>query len=126
MVTHRILPLQRRPHLVCELSGRHDPCRTSTKRFTPSAVVRGVNLISTARMDDRGSWTWGMIPYNRSRPPPVMSESLQAALCPPAPDVTASDASEIKDEGMIDSRSGSSAGLENALESEGLRRKLDR
>ncbi|KAI5006888.1 hypothetical protein ZWY2020_042100 [Hordeum vulgare] len=40
MVTRRILPLQRRPHLVCQMSGRHDPCRTSTKRFTPGAVAR--------------------------------------------------------------------------------------
>ncbi|KAE8808723.1 hypothetical protein D1007_14806 [Hordeum vulgare] len=119
MVTRRIPPLQRRPHLVCQMSGRYDPCRTSTKRFTPSAVARGVNLISTARMDDNGSWTWGMIPYNRSRPPPVMFEKLQAALRPPAPDVAASDASEIADEGVIESRSDSSAGSENALESEG-------
>ncbi|KAE8788334.1 hypothetical protein D1007_37653 [Hordeum vulgare] len=43
MVTRRILPLQRRPHLVCQMSGRHDPCRTSTKRFNPNAVARGVN-----------------------------------------------------------------------------------
>ncbi|KAI4999519.1 hypothetical protein ZWY2020_004108 [Hordeum vulgare] len=76
MVTHRILPLQRRPHLVYQMSGRHDPCRTSTKIFTPSVVARGVNQISTARMDDSGKWSWGMIPYNRSRPPPVVS-----ALC---------------------------------------------
>ncbi|KAE8799687.1 hypothetical protein D1007_24935 [Hordeum vulgare] len=95
MVTRSILPLQRRPHLVCQMSGRYDPCRTSTKRFTPSAMVRGVNLISTARMDDSGSWTWGMIPYNRSRPPLVMFEKLQAALRPPALDMAAPDASEI-------------------------------
>ncbi|KAI4983749.1 hypothetical protein ZWY2020_025615 [Hordeum vulgare] len=120
MVTRRILPLQRRPHLVCQMSGRHDPCRTSTKRFTPSAVAREVNLISTTRMDDRGSCSWGMIPYNRSRPPPVMFEKLQAALRPPAPDVAASDASEIEDEGMIESRSDSSARSKNALESEGM------
>ena len=34
MVVCRILPLQRRPHLVCQMSGRLDPCRLSTKRFT--------------------------------------------------------------------------------------------
>ncbi|KAE8808623.1 hypothetical protein D1007_14692 [Hordeum vulgare] len=119
MVTRRILPPWRRPHLVYQMSGRHDPCTTSTKRFTPSAVARGVNLISTARMDDSGSWTWGMIPYNRSRPPPMMFEKLQAALRPPAPDVATSDAWEIEDEGMVESRSGSSAGSVNALESEG-------
>ncbi|KAE8786213.1 hypothetical protein D1007_39998 [Hordeum vulgare] len=119
MATRRILLLQRRPHLVCQLSGRHDPSRTSTKRFIPSTVAQGVNLISTARMDDSGSWTWGMIPYNRSRPPPVMFEKLHAALHPLAPDVAASDASEIEDEGMIESRSDSSAGSENAMESKG-------
>ncbi|KAE8781181.1 hypothetical protein D1007_45579 [Hordeum vulgare] len=113
MVTRRILPLQRRPHLVCQMSGQHDPSRTSTKRFTPDAVARGVNLISTARMDDSGNWSWGMTSYNRSRPPSV------AALRPPAPDVAASDVSEIEDEGMIESRSDSSEGSENALESEG-------
>lgn len=73
MVTRRILPLQRRPHLVCQVSGQHDPCRTSTKRFTPSAVAWGVNLISTARMDDSGNSVWGMIPYSRSRPPLMVS-----------------------------------------------------
>ena len=73
MVTCRILLLQRRPHLVCQMSGRHDPCRLSTKRFTPGAVARRVNLISTARMDEGGEWTWGMTPFNRSRPPPVVS-----------------------------------------------------
>ncbi|KAE8772807.1 hypothetical protein D1007_55135 [Hordeum vulgare] len=66
MVTCRILPLQRRPHLVCQMSGRHDPCRMSTKRLTPSAVARRVNLISTARMDDNGDWSWGITPFNRS------------------------------------------------------------
>ncbi|KAE8812715.1 hypothetical protein D1007_10202 [Hordeum vulgare] len=39
MVVRRILPLQRRPHLVCQMGGRHDPCRLSTKRFTPGAVA---------------------------------------------------------------------------------------
>ncbi|KAE8786504.1 hypothetical protein D1007_39658 [Hordeum vulgare] len=119
MVTRRILPLQRWPHLVCQMSGRHDPYRTSTKRFTPSAVARGVNQISVARMDDSGNWVWGMIPYSRSRPPLVVSilhcsvlvlclvvvrlvepavnsftqvfEKLQAALNPPAPDVATSE-----------------------------------
>ena len=72
MVVRRILPLQRRPHLVCQMSGRLDPCRLSTKRFTPGAVARRVNLISIARMDDRGEWTWGMSPFSRAHPPPVV------------------------------------------------------
>ncbi|KAE8789969.1 hypothetical protein D1007_35790 [Hordeum vulgare] len=119
MVTRRILLLQRRPHLVCQMSGRHDPCRLSTKRFTPGAVARRVNLISTTRMDDGGEWSWGMTPFNRFRPPPILFESLQGSLRSPAPDVDMYDASEIEDEGMIESRSDSSAGSENPLESEG-------
>ncbi|KAE8790184.1 hypothetical protein D1007_35518 [Hordeum vulgare] len=119
MVTRRMLPLQRQPHLVYQMSGRHDPCRLSTKRFTPSAVARRVNLISTAHMDDSGNWSWGMTPFNGSRPPPMMFEKLQGSLCPLAPGVDVSDASEIEDEGVIKSRSDSSAGSENALESEG-------
>ncbi|KAE8782580.1 hypothetical protein D1007_44049 [Hordeum vulgare] len=119
MVVRRILPLQRRPHLVCQMSGRHDPCRLSTKRFTPGAVARRENLISTARMDESGEWTWGMTPFNRSRPPPILYENLQGSLRPPAPDVDVSDALEIEDEGMIASHLDSSAGLENPLELEG-------
>ncbi|KAI4975334.1 hypothetical protein ZWY2020_048941 [Hordeum vulgare] len=113
MVVHRILPLQRRPHLVCQMSDRHDPCRLSTKRFTPGVVARRVNLISIARMDENGEWTWGMSPFNRTHSPPMGS------LRPPAPDVDVSDASQIEDEGVIESRSDSSAGSDNPLESEG-------
>ncbi|KAE8793867.1 hypothetical protein D1007_31456 [Hordeum vulgare] len=114
MVTRRILPLQRRPHLVYHMSGRYDPCRTSTKSFTASAVARGVNQISTARMDDSGNWAWGVAPYSMSRPPPVVFEKLQA-LNPPAPNMVTSNTSEIKDEGMIESRSAASDGSEDAL-----------
>ncbi|KAE8766800.1 hypothetical protein D1007_61928 [Hordeum vulgare] len=119
MVVRRILPLQRRPHLVCHMGGRHDPCRLSTKRFTPGAVVRRVNLISIARMDESGEWTWGMSPFNMAHPPPMLFENLQGSLRPPAPDVEVSDASEIEDEGVMESRSDSSVGSENLLESEG-------
>ncbi|KAE8792626.1 hypothetical protein D1007_32806 [Hordeum vulgare] len=119
MVVRRILPLQRRPHLVCQMGGQHDPCRLSTKRFTPGSVARRVNLISIARMDESGEWTWGMSPFNRAHPPPVLFETLQGSLRPPAPDVEVSDASEIEDEGVMESHSDSSAGSEDPLESEG-------
>ncbi|KAE8816244.1 hypothetical protein D1007_06372 [Hordeum vulgare] len=49
----------------------------------------------------------------------VLFENLQGSLHPPTPDVEVSDASEIEDEGMMESRSDSSAGSENLLESEG-------
>ncbi|KAI5000144.1 hypothetical protein ZWY2020_004733 [Hordeum vulgare] len=69
MVARQILPSQRRPHLVCQMS--------------------------------------------------ELFENLQGSLRPLAPDVDVSDASEIEDEGMIESRLDSSAGSENPLESEG-------
>ncbi|KAE8774073.1 hypothetical protein D1007_53587 [Hordeum vulgare] len=119
MVARQILPLHRGPHLVYQMGGRHDPCRLSTKRLTPSVVARRVNLISTAHMDDNGNWLWGMTPFNRSRPPPMMFEKLQGSLRPPAPGADVSDTSEIEDEGVIESRSDSSTGSEDALESEG-------
>ncbi|KAE8816537.1 hypothetical protein D1007_05869 [Hordeum vulgare] len=113
MVVRQILPLQRRPHLVCQMSGRLDPCRLSTKRFTSGAVVRRVNLISTARMDEGGEWTWGKSPFNRAHPPPMGS------LRHPAPDVEVSDASEMEDEGAMEPRLDSSVGSEDPLESKG-------
>ncbi|KAI5011228.1 hypothetical protein ZWY2020_013365 [Hordeum vulgare] len=119
MVVRRILPLQRRPHLVCQMSGRLDPCRLSIKRLTSGAVVRRVNLSSTARMDEGGEWTWGMALFNRAHPPPMMFQTLQGSLPQPAPDVEASGASEMEDEDAMEPRSDSSAGTGDPLESEG-------
>ncbi|KAE8788725.1 hypothetical protein D1007_37298 [Hordeum vulgare] len=119
MVVRRILPLQRRPHLVCQMSGRLDPCRLSIKRFTPGAVARRVNLISTARMDEGGEWTWGMSPFNRAHPPPMMFKTLQGSLPQPAPEMEASGASQMEDEDAMEPRSDSSAGMGDPLESEG-------
>ena len=39
MVVRRILHPHRRPHLVCQMSGRLDPCRLSVKRLTSGAVA---------------------------------------------------------------------------------------
>ncbi|KAE8786584.1 hypothetical protein D1007_39567 [Hordeum vulgare] len=119
MVVRWILPLQRRPHLVCQMGGPHDPCWLSTKRFTPGAVARRVNLISIACMDESGEWTWGMSPFDRAHPPPMLFETLQGSLRPPSPDVEVSYASKIEDEGVMESRSNSSAGSEDPLESKG-------
>ncbi|KAE8782235.1 hypothetical protein D1007_44411 [Hordeum vulgare] len=119
MVLRRILPLQRRPHLVYQMSGRLDPCRLSIKRFTPGVVARRVNQISTAHMDEGGEWTWGMSPFNRAHPPPMMFKTLQRSLPQPAPKVEASRASEMEDEDAIEPRPDSSAGTGDPLESEG-------
>ena len=57
-----------------------------------------------------------MLLSRRSNPFPQLYENLYGSLRPPAPDVDVSDASEIEDEGMIESRSDSSAGSENFLD----------
>ncbi|KAE8795311.1 hypothetical protein D1007_29807 [Hordeum vulgare] len=90
MMTHWILPLQRRPHLVCQMGGQRDPCRLSTKNFRAGAVAQNMNMISSANMDEGG-----------------------------ADDVEASDPSGIEDEGVIEPRAAVSEGSEEALESEG-------
>ncbi|KAE8806069.1 hypothetical protein D1007_17747 [Hordeum vulgare] len=115
MMTRWILPLHRRHHLICQMSGRYDPCRLSTKNFHASAVAKNVNQISSANMNEGGDWEWGLVPYDRAHPPPMLFENLQG-LNPPAPDIETSDPSEIEDEGMIESRDAIS---EEALESEG-------
>ncbi|KAE8781163.1 hypothetical protein D1007_45607 [Hordeum vulgare] len=76
MMTRRILPLHRKPHLICQMSGRRDPCRLSTKNFHAGAVAKNVNHISSANMDEGGDWEWGLVPYDRAHPPPVVSISM--------------------------------------------------
>ncbi|KAE8794601.1 hypothetical protein D1007_30640 [Hordeum vulgare] len=97
MMTRRILPVQRRPHLICQMSGRHDPCWLSTKNFHPGVVAKNVNQISSANMDEGGDWGWGLVPYGSNHPPPMLFGNLQE-LTPPAPDVETSDHSEMEDE----------------------------
>ncbi|KAE8798916.1 hypothetical protein D1007_25759 [Hordeum vulgare] len=115
MMTRRILPVQRRPHLICQMSGRHDPCRLSTKNFLLGVVAKNVNQISSANMDEGGDWKWGLVLYDRNQPPPMLFGKLQE-LTPPTPNVETSDPSEIEDEGMIETRDAVS---EEALESKG-------
>ncbi|KAE8788412.1 hypothetical protein D1007_37533 [Hordeum vulgare] len=85
------------------MSGRRDPCRLSTKNFHVGVVAKNVNQISSANMDEGGEWEWGLVPYDRAHPPPMLFESPQA-INPPAAHVEMSDPSEIDDEGMIDPR----------------------
>ncbi|KAE8819049.1 hypothetical protein D1007_03030 [Hordeum vulgare] len=121
MITCRILPLQRRPHMICQMGNRYDPCLLSTKNFTTNAVARDVNQISTARLDDNGDWEWGLSIFFFEPAADSIAqlfENLQV-LNPPAADVVTSDASGIEEEGMIEPHSAASKDSEDALESEG-------
>ncbi|KAE8805961.1 hypothetical protein D1007_17872 [Hordeum vulgare] len=62
MVARQILPLQWRPHLICQMGGPQDQCWLSTKNHRAGTVAWNVNLISSANMDEGGDWDWGMPP----------------------------------------------------------------
>jgi hypothetical protein len=66
----RILPLQRRVHKICYMSGRLDPTWTSKVVLTKSGVARRVNHVSQAHMPD--NWDRGMEPFRRDDPPPLV------------------------------------------------------
>jgi hypothetical protein len=71
-IHRRVCPLQIRPHRICDMIGRRDPCRLSTKRLPSKEVVRHVNDISKSKLDEDG-WEFGMPPYCRRQPPPPVS-----------------------------------------------------
>jgi hypothetical protein len=71
-IHRRICPLQTRPHRICDMTGRRDPCRLLMKRLPTKEVVRHVNDISNSKLDEE-SWEFGMPPYSRIRPSPEVS-----------------------------------------------------
>ncbi|KAE8805151.1 hypothetical protein D1007_18790 [Hordeum vulgare] len=112
MVTRRILPLQRRPHPVIDLALELVNPVIEPREVLPNVI--GIHLVLVGELRDHH-----VVGVESTLHHPLLHESLQGSLHPPAPDVDVSDASEIEDEGMIESRSDSSAGSENPLESEG-------
>ncbi|KAE8784581.1 hypothetical protein D1007_41817 [Hordeum vulgare] len=78
MVLHRVQSLQCRPHLICQMGGRHDPCRLSTKELRAHHVARRVNLISDNQMDE-DEWSWGKAPYERDHPAPMREVGARAS-----------------------------------------------
>ncbi|KAE8797912.1 hypothetical protein D1007_26926 [Hordeum vulgare] len=75
MVSRQIHPLQYRPHLICEMSARHDPCRLLMKELR----AHRVNLVAVNPMDE-DDWSWGKMPYNRAHPAPMVSDALTPLL----------------------------------------------
>ncbi|KAM0877096.1 hypothetical protein ACQ4PT_035743 [Festuca glaucescens] len=66
-ISRRVLPLQRRAHKICYMSGWLDPTRTSKVQLSLESVARRVNHISQAKLPD--NWQWGMEPFSRNDPP---------------------------------------------------------
>ena len=73
-VERRILPLQSRPHMMCQMSGRFDPSRLSTWEMPHAEVALMVNYIANCKL--AGDWQYGKAPYSRANPPPMVSFSL--------------------------------------------------
>ena len=70
-VERRVLPLQGRPHMICQMSGRFDPCRLSTREMPHAEVSYMVNYISNCKLVE--DWRYGKEPYSRANPPPSVS-----------------------------------------------------
>ena len=70
-VARRVLPLQGRPHLICQMSGPRDPSRMSTKEMPRKEVANMVNYIAHYEYEE--DWQFGKDPYSRDNPPPVVS-----------------------------------------------------
>ena len=81
-VEHRVLPLQGRPHLICQMSDRFDPSRLSTKEMPHNEVSYMVNYIANCKLTEE--WRYGKEPYSRANPPPVVSLSSFLLLSLPS------------------------------------------
>ena len=78
-VERRVLPLQGRPHMICQMSGRFDPCRLSTREMPHAEVSYMVNYISNCKLAE--DWRYGKGPYSRANPPPAVSFSSFLPFC---------------------------------------------
>ena len=70
-MARRVLPLQGRPHLICQMSGLRDPSWMSTKEMPRKEVANMVNYIAHCKYEE--DWQFGKEPYSRVNPPPVVS-----------------------------------------------------
>ena len=68
-VVRRVLPLQRRPHMISQMSGHRDPCQTCTKEMPTTAVALLVNEIVDLKLDEV-RWRFGKWLYSCADPPP--------------------------------------------------------
>ena len=57
-IARRVLPLQRRAHRICDMSGHRDNTRTSTVRLDRETVRNRVRAITDLKVDAK--WWFGM------------------------------------------------------------------
>ena len=69
-VARRVLPLQGRPHMICQMSRRRDPSRMCTKDMPHEEVTYMVNYLANCKLSEE--WQFGKEPYSRANPPPTV------------------------------------------------------
>ena len=69
-VTRRVLPLQSRPYLICQMSGQLDPSRMCTKEMPQHDAASMVNYLANCQLSE--DWQFGKEPYSRANPPPAV------------------------------------------------------
>ena len=69
-VARRVLPLQSRPHLICQMSGQLHPSRMCTKDMPHDEVAHMVNYLVNCKLS--AEWRFGKEPYSRAHPPPTV------------------------------------------------------
>ena len=70
-IERRVLPLQGRPHLICQMTGRFDPSRPITREMPHEEVSYMVNYIANCKLTE--DWKYGKASYSRANPPPLVN-----------------------------------------------------
>ena len=70
-VSRLVIPLQRRLHKLCFLSGMRDPSQTAWEIMSEEEAAQLANAIIDGRVED--DWEFNVAPYRRSTPPPQVS-----------------------------------------------------
>ena len=65
-VARRVLPLQGRPHLICQMSDHRDPNCMCTRDMPHAEVANMVNHIANCELGE--DWQFGKEPYSRANP----------------------------------------------------------
>jgi len=74
-LSRRVLPLQRRCHRICDMSGRRDPTRISTFQMDMEEFLHRMHTITTLKVTK--DFRFGLRAYNRRDPPPVVCCSFR-------------------------------------------------
>ena len=72
-ILRRVLPLQHRPHRICDMSGHRDCSRTCTVRLDREEVRDRVRAITELKLGEK--WWFGIMACTRNDPPPQLNIS---------------------------------------------------